>query len=134
MLRLLTRKQRREKTAKGVPHIIDTGQARQLIDKERRGCISLEDAARLEVWRFYRRPSKRYQFSFERPYRYALSEYGDRLGRIDEGGRGVYIYGDNGFTYYSLHSSVCFASMTITATAHHSQWPEIHRMNQQKGR
>ena len=134
MIRLLTESQEKKNTAKGVPNVIDTGQARQLIKKERKDTITNEEAASLEVWRFYRRPTKRYQFSFGRPYRYTFSEYGDRLGRIEEGRKGVYIHGDNGFLYYALHSRICFDTMTITATAHSSQWPKIRMMNQQKGK
>ena len=132
MIRLLSKRKRRERTARGVPKVIDTGQARQLIDRERRNVITPEEAARLEVWRFYRRPSKRYQFRFERPYRYALSDYGDRLGRIEDSTRGVYIHGDNGFTYYALTNRISFDTMTIMATAHYSQWPEIERLNRLK--
>lgn len=105
------------------PDLIDTGQARALIAKENRDNLTRTEAAKLEVWRFYRRPTKRYQFILKRPYHYAYSIYGDRLGRIENfGGKGLHIHGDNGINYYGLKSDIHFGDMSINTVANFRQW------------
>lgn len=112
------------------PKIIDTGQARALISMENSGTITAEQAASLEVWRFYRRPTKRYQFVIKRPYHYAYSIYGDRLGRIENfGGKGLHIHGDNGIDYYGLKSDINFCDMSILTVANFRHWSIIEYRN-----
>lgn len=103
--------------------------AHELIAKERHGTITQHESAMLEVWRFHKQPTKRYQFSFKHRCWFALSDYGDRLGRFDDlGGKGVHILGDNGIKYYALKSNICQQTLTMPATAHYSQWADIERI------
>lgn len=120
---------RHNRIVRPVETIIDTGQARALIAKENAQKATQSELAALENWRFYRRPTKRYQFFLKRPYDYAFSEYGERLGIIENfGGKGLHILGDNGISYYGLKVDIDFSNMSILTVANYKYWEKIEKM------
>ena len=116
-----------------LPIVIDTGQARQYIALENQANITEWQAAMLEVWRFYRRPTKRYEFILTQPYKYALTCYGDRLGIVKQTKSGIYIFSDVGIDYYATKAKIRFEHggnvAKVRAVAHNRHWHDIESKN-----
>lgn len=109
--------------------VIDKGQAHAIIKKVNKGQATLDELAKLELWYFYRRPTRHYEFMSDRPHKYALSEYGDRLGIIRPSFIGWYIDGDNAITYYAQGDNLKLdhtgKRASIRATARRQHWDEL---------